>query len=129
MEVTVKLFDPEQLVNNGRRYENLGAMFDAFSEYMKRKDRFVTLERDAELSHPINLEDIVGTVKHVEWKDQQAFANVQLLDTPNGKAIQQMFNVMPNNVCITPYFRYNKVGDKLLDLKIERVIVQQKETE
>ena len=129
MEVTVKLFDPEQLNKTGRRYEDLGAMFDAFSEYMKRKDRFVLLENESDLSHPVELDKIVGTVKYVEWKDQKAFANVQLLDTPNGKAIQEMFKVIPDNVSIVPYFRYNKVGDKLLDLKIEKVIVQPKETE
>jgi len=131
MEITVKLFDVNQLSDNGRRYENLAEIFEQFKEYMKRKDRYV-LEPEENynfLDHPIRLEQIVGEVEHIEWKDQKLYGKVKLLDTPRGKIYQNIVQELPNCFTVEPFFSYHRLGDKLLGIQLEDMFIMPKKKE
>ena len=126
MEIKVKIFDINQLPDEyGRRYQNLDAVFEQFNCYMKRKDRYVldNPEYMERVEHVMKLEDIIGEVTHIEWKDQSAFANIHLLDTPKGTVYQELLSKVPEHISIEPFFSYRKLGDKMVDLQLEDLFI------
>ena len=84
MKINVKLFDPNYSVN---KYGE-GVLENAINEYIKNGNKFVSCNSDS-----TDLKDIIGTVEHIDRTDNgKVFADIELLDTPQGKIYKEMLN-------------------------------------
>lgn len=118
MDIKVKLFD----LSDGNKYNYVYAseVFDALTRYSKA-DELVYTYNDG---RPHNLTDVVGKLKDVSWHDSCAWADIELLDTPNGKVLKSICEQNGNDaIKVEPIVSYRKVGDKILDFKLESLDV------
>lgn len=117
MKISTKLAD--LLKNNdGRDYDET-QFFYAAKQYMAESGLvFVDVTNHSARS----LEDVVGKLECVELRDSALHAKVELLDTPKGLAIQQIVCENPESISLVPYVSYRKLGDKILDLRIEEIM-------
>ena len=123
MKVRVKLYDPS--IRN-RDYKFTAQVFEQFNQYMKSIDRRIVYDGnrvlDGELVHP-TLEDAVGRLDSIEWVDSCAFGNVELLNTPKGMIYQDVLKQVVDGASLSPVWSYRKVGDKILDLELQEVVI------
>lgn len=122
MKVRVKLYDPS--IGN-RDYKFTAQVFEQFNQYMKSIDRIVydgNRAFDGELVHP-KLEDAVGRLDSIEWVDSCAFGNIELLNTPKGMIYQDVLKQVADGASLSPVWSYRKVGDKILDLELQEVVI------
>ena len=124
MKVKVKLYDPS--IRN-RDYKFTAQVFEQFKQYMKSIDRNRIVydgnrALDGELVHP-TLEDAVGRLDSIEWVDSCAFGNVELLNTPKGMIYQDVLKQVADGASLSPVWSYRKVGDKILDLELQEIVI------
>ena len=84
MKINVKLFDTNYSVN---KY-GAGVLENAIDEYVKNGNKLVSCN-----SNSTDLKDVIGTVEHIDRTDNgKVFADIELLDTPQGKIYQEALN-------------------------------------
>ena len=112
MKINVKLFD----INCSLNKYGAGVLENAIDEYVKNSNKFVSCN-----SNSTDLKDIVGNVEHIDITDNgKIFADIELLDTPQGKICQEILNENMINFSISGY------GDKdengvITDFKIKSI--------
>ena len=117
MKISAKLADLSKN-NDGRDYDE-AQFFDAAKQYMAESG---LVFEDVTNHSARSLEDIVGKLECLELRDSALHAKVELLDTPKGLAIQQIVCENPESISFVPYVSYRKLGDKILDLRIEEIM-------
>lgn len=102
MKITTKLLD----TNNTKYQYAEGVLDEAINEYMKREYKLVSSKvGSAELNY------VIGKVENIEKNDTgEILANIELLDTPEGKEYQEIINQTPINFGIYGYGDINKNG-------------------
>lgn len=102
MKITTKLLD----TNNTKYQYAEGVLDEAINEYMKREYKLVSSKvGSAELNY------VIGKVENIEKNDTgEILANIELLDTPEGKEYQEIINQTPINFGISGYGDINKNG-------------------
>lgn len=102
MKITTKLLD----TNNIKYQYAEGVLDKAINEYMKREYKFVSSKvGSTELNY------VIGKVENIEKNDTgEILANIELLDTTEGKEYQEIINQTPINFGISGYGDINKNG-------------------
>jgi len=112
MKINVKLFDPNYSVN---KYGE-GVLENAINEYIKNGNKFVSCNSDS-----TDLKDIIGTVEHIDRTDNgKVFADIELLDTPQGKIYQEALNYGMINFGVSGYGNKNEDG-VITDFEIKSI--------
>lgn len=102
MKITTKLLD-----TNDTKYQYAeGVLDEAINEYMKREYKLVSSEvGSTELNH------VIGKVESIEKNDTgEIFANIELLDTFEGRIYQELIKQQSINFGISGYGCPNKDG-------------------
>ena len=112
MNINVKIFDPNYNVN---KY-SVGVLENAIDEYVKNSNKFVSCNSDS-----TDLKDIIGTVEHIDRTDNgKVFADIELLDTPQGKIYQEALNHNMIKFGISGYADKDENG-VITDFKIKSI--------
>lgn len=102
MQITTKLLD-----TNDTKYQYAeGVLDEAINEYIKREYKLVSSKvGSTELNY------IIGKVKSIEKNDAgEILANIELLDTLEGKMYQELIKQQPINFGISGYGNINDDG-------------------
>jgi len=102
MQITTKLLD-----TNDTKYQYAeGVLDEAINEYMKREYKLVSSKvGSTELNY------IIGKVESIEKNDAgEILANIELLDTLEGKMYQEIIKQQPINFGISGYGNINDDG-------------------
>lgn len=99
MKITTKLIDP----NNTKYQYAEGVLDESINEYMKREYKFVSNKvGSTELNY------VIGQVENIEKKDSgEIFADIELLDTFEGRIYQELIKQQPINFGISGYGNIN----------------------
>ena len=102
MQITTKLLD-----TNDTKYQYAeGVLDEAINEYMKREYKLVSSKvGSTELNY------VIGKVESIEKNDAgEIFANIELLDTLEGRMYQELIKQQPINFGISGYGCPNENG-------------------
>ncbi|MBQ3414861.1 MAG: hypothetical protein IJH39_05845 [Clostridia bacterium] len=102
MKITTKLLD----TNNTKYQYAEGVLDEAINEYMKREYKFVSNKvGSTELNY------VIGKVENIEKTDTgEILANIELLDTFEGRIYQELIKQQPINFGISGYGNINDDG-------------------
>lgn len=102
MQITTKLLD-----TNDTKYQYAeGVLDEAINEYMKREYKIVSSEvGSTDLIH------VIGKVENISKNDAgEIWANIELIDTPEGKTYQEIIKQTSINFGISGYGDINDDG-------------------
>lgn len=107
-EIVCHLIKVDEPTQNGRIYskEALESAVEQFNKASKRDTCFVV--KDQPSDSRILLTNVAGKIHNTELRDGQLVAQVELLDTPAGQSIQDMF--FNDDVSIAP-IAFGRVND------------------
>ena len=99
MQITTKLLD-----TNDTKYQYAeGVLDEAINEYMKQEYKFVSSEvGSTDLIH------VIGKVENISKNDEgEIWANIELIDTLEGRIYQELIKQQPINFGISGYCNIN----------------------
>lgn len=102
MQITTKLLD-----TNDTKYQYAeGVLDEAINEYMKREYKLVSSEVGS-----TDLVHVIGKVENISKNDAgEIWANIELIDTPEGKTYQEIIKQTSINFGISGYGNINDDG-------------------
>jgi len=102
MQITTKLLD-----TNDTKYQYAeGVLDEAINEYMKREYKLVSSKIGS-----TELNSVIGKVENIDKKDSgEIFADIELLDTFEGRIYQGLIKQQPINFGISGYANINDDG-------------------
>lgn len=102
MKITTKLID----TNNTKYQYAEGVLDEAINEYMKREYKFVSSKTGS-----TDLINVIGKVENISKNDVgEIWANIELIDTPEGKTYQEIIKQTSVNFGISGYGNINNDG-------------------
>ena len=122
IKITCKVFDPH--INGNGRVIKPEVLDKAIKEYLDRPDKkLVYIDKGDDIGTPLLsqrflLEDAVGTLDHIERKEDNSFmADCTIYTTtPNGKMLGELMDfpeIKNRGFSVKPYGYYDKEHDKL----------------
>ena len=117
IKLTCKVFDPH--INGNGRVISQEVMNAAVKEYLARPDtKLVYVDKDDSVENPFLLQDAVGTLDHIERKEDNSFiADCTIYtNTPNGRIVGELMDfpeIKNKGFTVKPHGYYDKENDKL----------------
>ena len=117
IKLTCKVFDPH--INGNGRVISQEVMDAAVKEYLARPDtKLVYVDKGDGVENPFLLQDAVGTLDHIERKEDDTFmADCTIYtNTPKGKVVGELMEfpeIKNKGFTVRPNGYYDKENDKL----------------
>lgn len=98
MKLTAKIFDSKYKHKNHYVYDS-DVLKNAVKEFNDSPNKYV-LRENKNYVNQINLIDVIGIVNNIYYTNGEIHANIEILDTPEGKIYQEL--IKNNSVRFSP---------------------------